>query len=212
MTRKTDNSNKQPAEAATGTMAERVAQIRMLEDRLVGLKQDLLLSTATVTPDTQTTDLNFLLLKIDEHTLAAPISFVEEVVEMAALTSLRKDVETVAGLLNYHGDMIAVIDVAQLVGVGKSTVDASKAMVICHIEPRTFALMVDEAIEVVTTDPDAIVISDEVLPGLLKASGILKLPDGGTAFIMDLGWLAIGAQLAGMLSADAATPVGENTP
>ncbi len=210
MSKKTDMTTKQSAPTGPVNMATRVAQIRELEDRLVELKQDLVFSTAVVTPGPETSNLDFLLVKIGEHTLAAPVSFVEEVVEMAALTSLRKDVQTVVGLLNYHGDMIAVIDLAQLVGIGTSEIDSSKAMVICHVESRTFALLVDEAIETITTDPDAVVISDKVLPGLLKAAGILKLSDGGTAFIMDLGWLSIGAQLAGLLRDNAATPLDES--
>jgi len=188
-------------------MEARLQEIRKLEKELVSLKQDLLFSTATVTPDPRVSSLNFLLIRIGEHTLAAPISFVEEVVEMPAIKTLREQAETIVGLVDYHGELLAVVDVGQLIGMEPSAATARKALVICKVEPRLFALMVDEAIEVVTTSPDAITISDEVLPGLLKAAGLVKLPGGGSAFIMDLGWLSVGAHLAGMLGGDAATPL-----
>lgn len=188
-------------------MEQQLEHIRRLEKELVKLKQDLVFSTATFALDPTLSDLNFLLIKIGDEVLAAPISFVEEVVEMPALKALREDAKTVAGLVDYHGDLLAVIDVAQLMGMERARITSRKALVICRVEPRTFALMVDEAMEVVTTSPDAVTVSDEVLPGMLRAAGMLKLDNHGTAFIMDLGWLSTGAQLAGMLANDAATPL-----
>jgi len=190
-------------------MVARVDEIRSLEERLISLKRDLLFSAATVTPDPSESGLNFLLMRTDRQVLAAPIAFIEEVVELPALTPLRSDVRTVSGLLNYHGETLAVIDVAQLTGRRSTPLTPDKVLVICSVAPHRFALMVDEAMEVVTTDPDSVTISDRVLPGLLKAAGVLDLGGGTTAFIMDLGWLAIGAQLASILDRDAATPAGE---
>jgi chemotaxis signal transduction protein len=134
---------------------------------------------------------------------------VEEVVELPALTPLHESVRTIAGLCNYHGQVVAVIDVAELSGGSRTVITSDRVLVICTVKPRTFALLVDEALEVVTAEPGAVTLADEVMTGVLRSAGVLKLPGNSTAQIVDLAWLAVGAQLAALLRTDAATPTKE---
>ena len=195
--------------AATSDSATAVDEIRSLEAKLLGMKKELLFSAAAVDDGADSLSLGFLVVRVGDEQFAAPISQVVEVVELPALTPLGDTVRTIAGLCNYHGQVLAVVDVAELSGRPRSPVSVDRVLVVCAVEPRTFALMVDEALEVVTADPGAVTLADEVMSGVMRSAGVLRLAGNATAQIIDLAWIAVGAQLAALLSADAATPAQE---
>jgi len=197
------------ATAVAKDAATCVEEIRVLEARLLGLKKDLLFSAASVDDGEASVSLSFLLVRVAGDLFAAPISQVDEVVELPALTLLHESVRTIAGLCNYHGQVVAVIDVAELSGGTRTAISADRVLVICTVKPRTFALLVDEALEVVTAEPGAVTLADEVMTGVLRSAGVLKLTGNSTAQIVDLAWLAVGAQIAALLRSDAATPTRE---
>jgi purine-binding chemotaxis protein CheW len=198
--------DKADAQRATGGTQTRVEEIRELEARLVGLKKELLFRAATVRRAGAEGSLSFLVARVGQSLFAAPILNVEEVVELPALVPLPDAARTIAGLCNYHGRMLAVIDVAELTAGTRTALSASCVLVICEIPPRVFALLVDEVLEVIVADESAVTLADEVMTGALRSAGVLSLPGGVTAQIIDLEWLAIGAQLAAALRDDAATP------
>jgi chemotaxis signal transduction protein len=197
-----------PASAAKDA-ATSVQEIRALEARLIGLKKELLFSAAAVDDGEATQSLSFLVVRVGEGYFAAPISQVDEVVELPALTPLHDNVKTIAGLCNYHGRMLAVVDLGELSGGRRTAVSSERVLVVCTVAPRSFALLADEALEVVVSEPGAVTLADEVMAGVLRSAGVLRLPGGATAQIVDLAWLAMGAQLAAMLRFDAVTPTGE---
>jgi chemotaxis signal transduction protein len=192
---------------APGDSGARVEEIRTLEARLVGLKRELLFQAASVRRGDDERSLNFLVFRVGQNLFAAPIRNVEEVVELPALVPLPDAARTIAGLCNYHGRMVAVIDVAELTSGVRAELSAGSVLVICEVPPRAFALLVDEALEVIVAEDAAVTLADEVMTGVLRSAGVLRLPDNATAQIIDLDWLAIGAQLAAILRDDAVTPV-----
>jgi chemotaxis signal transduction protein len=207
--RPTDPKDVTPTTAAAKSTAASVDEIRALEARLLSMKKDLLFSAATVDDGEVERSLSFLVVRVAGGLFAAPISQVDEVLEVPELTLLHEGVRTIAGLCNYHGQMLAVIDVAELSGGSPTAISAERVLVICTVAPRTFALLVDEALEVVAAEPRSVTLADEVMTGVLRSAGVLKLPDNSTAQIINLAWLAVGAQLATLLRSDAATPTKE---
>lgn len=191
---------------AAADARDRVGEIRELEARLVGLKKELLFQSARARRESAGGALSFLVVRAGGDLFAAPILHVEEVVEIPALVPLPDAARTVAGLCNYHGRMIAVIDVAELAQGERTRISASGVLVVCEVPPRAFALLVDEAVEVITAEESAVTLADELMAGAMRSAGILRLQGGATARIIDLEWLGIGAQLAALLSDDAATP------
>ena len=208
--RSPDSKDATVAVAAPKDAAASVEEIRALEAKLLGMKKELLFSAAAVDDDAATRSLAFLLLRQGGRPFAAPISQVDEVVELPALTPLGDAVRTIAGLCNYHGRMIAVVDLAELSGGDRTGVSPARVLAVCTVESRTFALLVDEALEVVTSEPGAVTLADEVMSGIMRTAGVLRLAGNQTAHIVDLAWIAVGAQLAAILHEDAATPVKEH--
>jgi chemotaxis signal transduction protein len=194
-----------PSESSLKSLAERIHEITLLEDKLIRLKQDFLLNSASNTQK-KSDRYDFLLFKVQNHKMAAPLKHIEEVVEMPELIPLPNNVTAIKGLVNYHGKHLPVIDIATIAGAPCQPVSTNNNLIICSIESRQFALKIDEALEVITVNREKIEISDELLPGILPNAGILNL-DNQIALIIDIGWIAIGAQLAEFVSADGAKPV-----
>ena len=182
-----------------------VREIRSLEDQLIALKQRLLMDSAGG-GTALSSDLSFLLLRTGGQPLAAPLLHVEEVVEMPELIPLPRPVPAIAGLVNYHAEIIAVIRLDELTGAPDVLPAISQVLVVCRAEGRLFALKADEALEVVTVRPEDITMTDRVLPGILRTSGMLRMDSTRTVLIIDPVWISAGLHLGAALQADAATP------
>ena len=189
-----------------GDLFEKIEEITLLENRIVALKKKLLLDSAQGYGEAQLENPSFLLVNSGPHTFAAPLAYVDEIVEMPLVSPLPAPVASIAGTVNYHGDLLAVVDVEELTNSVTKPISPTQVLVICTIDQRRIALKVDEALEVVTVDSSAITMSDEVMPGILKSSGLLSISPEKSALILDLMWIGIGAQLGRILSMDAATP------
>lgn len=176
-------------------LKEWLSEIRSLEDKLIDLKRELVRQAAVPSEDSEREDdSTFLLLQASATLLAAPISYVEEVVQIPQMSRLPSEVWAVAGLIDYHGEMMAVIDLSELIGTRKTAIDADKALVICRLDPLRFALLVDEATDVHTISYKEIQVAEQVLPGVLKAAGVLKV-GAQTAIILDMWSIALAAQV-----------------
>ncbi len=166
----------------------------MLEDRVIALKRDLVRSTSSssFTP-TEEDKLTFVLLLVGDMRLAVPIHFTVEVVQMVELIPSPEAIEGVAGLLNYHGEVLAVIDIGELLGMPKAIVTPEKSMAICRLDSYEFAVLADDVTEVVTVLADDMKVEEEILPGSLRAFGIVKAKDR-TSVIIDLWSVVISVQ------------------
>jgi len=193
------------ASDAEDELSRSVREIRSLEDRLIALKRRLLMDSAGG-GGTTPADPSFLLLRTGGQPLAAPLQHVEEVVEMPELIPLPKPVPAIAGMVNYHAEIIAVIRLDELAGAQDILPAISQVLVVCRTEGRRFALKADEALEVVTVRSEDITMTDRVLPGILRSSGMLRLDNTRTALIIDPVWISAGLHLGATLQADAATP------
>jgi chemotaxis signal transduction protein len=176
-------------------LERKLDEITSLEEQLIGLKQKYVESVALASEDSVRSDEATFLLLMNRNTLyALPISFVVEVIQMAAIRQLPEEVWGVAGILDYHREMMAVVDFAELLGGQKSSIGADKALIICSVGSLRFAMMVDEATDVVTVAKDEIQVSEELLPGVLNALGMLRAGEQ-PAIIVDALSVALSIQL-----------------
>ena len=195
-----------------GDLSKQLAVIRTLENKLTSLKRRFVETSATANEALdEHGEPTFLLLTIVGRTIALPISHVEEVTQMTELRELPEKPQGVLGLADFHGEMLAVLDLSELIGSGRNSVLAEKALVICEIDLLKFAIMVDEANEVITVTPENIQVSSEILPGSLKVLGVLRYEEE-TALIVDVMSIMFSVQLDKIGGeAPAETSDGENT-
>jgi chemotaxis signal transduction protein len=179
----TDNTRNIP-------LAESLDEIKQLEEKLVRLKRHLLhTSSATLSrlmADGEFT--SFLITAACNRRFAIPVAGIEEVIEMVSAIPLGDPVRGVIGLINYHGELIALFDLAEIAGLGKNEVSAEKIVVICIMEDKRFAVMADEAADVISVPKTQIHFADQVMSGLMREIAVIQV-ERDTAAVVDL-WSA----------------------
>ena len=175
----------------TAQSAHRLDEIKQLEEKLIELKRRLIDAdiSASVDFSADRETASFLIVGAVGRRYAVPVSGVDEVIEMAAPVSLDDPPPGVIGLLNYHGDYLALFDFAQIAGRGINPPTEDHVVVICSMDETRFGVMVDEAMDVITVDKKEIRIADEVFSGLMRELAVLSLGDD-TAAVVDL-WSAV---------------------
>lgn len=176
-------------------------QIRSLENQLIALKRGLvgLTSLSSVHRENKSS-VTFITLKIREKSIALPIFFVVEMVQMVELIPVSRPIMGVAGLINYRGDILAALDIGELLGLPKFLVTEDKAVAICQLKHLRFSLLVDEIEDIVTVSSNDVKVEEEVLPGSLRTIGVLKANEQ-TSAIIDL-WSVVVSIHARILSDD----------
>ena len=170
-------------------------KIKALENQLTDLKHKFVEAAAVANDELALEDeATFLLLTNLDQLIALPISYVMEVIQLPALHTLAENVRGVAGLLDYHGEMMAALDLSELIGSGKTRLESERSVVICQSELLNFALVVDEVTDVVTVRKKDVQVATEVLPGALRALGVLRLPQRA-AVIVDILSILLEVQL-----------------
>ncbi|MFO8072563.1 MAG: chemotaxis protein CheW [Polyangia bacterium] len=204
-----NHDSSRPAGSGGETVSQRMDEIRELERRVIELRRALLTGPGVADPGLEAGgEATFVLARCAGHLMAVSISYIEEVVQMPALRSVPGGARSVAGLVDYHGEILAVIDLGELAGGERSPVTRDRSLLICGVSTRRVGLMVEEITDVVTVGAESISVGEEVLPGALRAAGVLGAGEE-TAYIADVAWIALGADLAEIVADDAAIPVGE---
>lgn len=92
----------------------------------------------------------FVCFFVGDRELAAPIDAVRETVDMRPITPVFRTPPSIAGLANLRGDILAVVDVAVMLGLPPSRRDPSTRIVVVKSQemassgqPRVAGLLVD---------------------------------------------------------------------
>lgn len=208
---KTDRDTADAARDAADSqrMTASIGEIRDLERRLAGLRRALLAggapgADAGAGPDA---DLDLLLVRCGDHLLALPLRYVEEVVQMPALAPVPGGARALAGLVDYHGTLAAVIDLGRLVGGQPTAVTRFQSLVVCEVAGRPLAVQVDEVTDVVTVPGSRIRVAEELLPGALRTAGVVTV-GSAAAHLVDLAWIALGTELSELAAGDGTRALG----
>jgi len=144
---------------------------------------------------------------------ALPLSCVERVLPMVAVSPLPQAPAIVCGVINLHGRVLPVLDLRRRFGLPPGAYGPDAHLVVARTARRPVVLPVDEALGVLSVAVDAVTAPTAVLPGIGQVSGIVALPDG-LLFLQDLdAFLALDEEraLAAALP-DGARPAGGDGP
>ena len=163
-------------------------EIRELEDKLISLKRQFLDKSSAFLESLvdENGAIPFLIATGLNHHFAIPVSVVEEVIEMVAVTPVVEKRRGLMGVFNYHGKLTALFDLTGVANVGENILDSDNVIIICEIGDRSIGLMASEATDVYMIEEKDLHVSEEVLPGSIRAVGIVKLSDTITASIIDI--------------------------
>lgn len=172
-------------------LEKEIHEIRQLEERIASLKRNLIASGSISRRSfgNQNAKVPFLVVEARDRPFALPVELVDEVFEMVAVSELQETRPGVVGLLDYHGDLIVLFDLAEMAGMGKTPIDPNLIVVLCTTHHLRFALMVTTISDVITVRGSDIATGDDIMTGILKEVGLIRTAQG-TAAIVDI-WSAV---------------------
>lgn len=97
----------------------------------------------------------YLIGFVADHAFAFPAESVERILAMAALIPLPETPPTVAGVLNYHGAILPVVDIARAVGLPRTIPRPDQHLVLVAADTR-YLLWWDKVDRIVSLPVEAI--------------------------------------------------------
>lgn len=122
---------------------------------------------------------------IEGQRYALHLPVVERVLRMVAVSPLPKAPAIILGVVNFHGQVIPVLDLQRRFGLSSRNHGLSSRLLVARTSRRTIALPVNEVLGVQEVAAETVTLPDAVFPGIGLVAGIVALPDG-VLFIHDL--------------------------
>jgi len=110
---------------------------------------------------------------------------VERVFPMVAISPLPKAPAVALGVINIHGEVIAVVDIRLRFGLPARQYGPAEYLLVARTSRRKIAIPVEEVLGMEDVPAESVTSSDSLLPGIGYVAGIVKLHDG-LLFIHDL--------------------------
>jgi len=138
-------------------------------------------------PTTQSGEVQFATFRVDDLLLGADIRQVEEINRHLEMTPVPHAPGCVRGVINLRGDVVTVVDLRQILGLGATELSATTRNVIVNSRDERIGLLVDRIGDVVILSSDEI---DPPPPNLNGADvrlfrGVYRL-DGELLVILDV--------------------------
>lgn len=103
---------------------------------------------------------------------------VKRVFPMIAISPLPKAPAVALGVVNIHGEVIAVVDIRHRFGLPATQYGVAAHLLVTQTSRRKIAMPVEEVLGMAEVSAECVASSDTVLPGIGYVSGIVKLHDG----------------------------------
>lgn len=116
-------------------------------------------------PHTAEHELKFAAFYVDELLLAIPIEQVEEIVRLGSLTPVPHAPAWVRGVMNLRGEVITVLDLRAILGLGAAECSARTRNVIVQAHGERIGLLVDRISDVIQAP------AEELLPPPANVAG-----------------------------------------
>jgi len=118
----------------------------------------------------------------------AAITEVKETIPVRPITRVFLTPPWLAGIINLRGDVVAVLDLAQLLGLPASTVTDDSRIIIARVGGVVAGMLVDELAELRTVQSAALRPPPPTLSaeGSALLRGVVTLEDGAAVRVLDL--------------------------
>jgi len=127
---------------------------------------------------------SLLVFVIEKQHFAIQLGQIERVIRAVAITKLTDSPGFIDGIIDYYGEVIAVIDLRERLGYDRREVRLSDRFVVVRTINRKLALIVDEVEDILLPETQDLFDSKDINKGL-KFLNILRA-DRGIVFIYDV--------------------------
>jgi purine-binding chemotaxis protein CheW len=124
---------------------------------------------------------SLVIFTLDNQRYALHLHAARRVVRMVAITPLPNAPDSILGVVDFHGQVIPVINVRRRFGLPERAIGAivlTDQLLIAHTARRPVALVVDAVLDVIENSTQKLIATENILPRMAYVEGVLKLPDG----------------------------------
>jgi len=118
-----------------------------------------------------------LAFRIEKHRFAIKLNSIERIIRSLAITKLTDSPEFIEGVIDYYGDVIAVVNLRKRFGFSQAELKLSDRFIIIKTSDKKIALIVDEVENIILPDPQDLYNSKDIDAGI-KFLNILRDDDG----------------------------------
>lgn len=126
-----------------------------------------------------------VLFGLDEQHYALDLSTVERVIHIVEITSLPKASEIVMGVINFHGEVIQVINIRKLFSLPVREIELDEQLIIVRTSKQLIALAVDSVTGIHELKHCQLTGAEETFSCTDYLSGIAKV-DNNIVLILDV--------------------------
>ena len=119
-----------------------------------------------------------IVFSLGNQRYALPLSAVDRVVRMVAITPLPKAPDIVLGVVNLQGRVIPVINMRRRFSLPEKAIALSDQLIVAHTSRRSVALVADAVHDVIADSSQGLMETENILPGIEYVDGVIKLEDG----------------------------------
>lgn len=119
----------------------------------------------------ENTMLTFLLGK---QIFALPINQVRQIIEMVTITTLPQYKDFVKGIINFHGTVVPVVNMRLFLQMPEIELGMHTPLILVHQQNWLLGLIVDEVLDVLTLNPDQILVPKKIFPESFGEAPMLK--------------------------------------
>lgn len=126
-----------------------------------------------------------VVFELSGQRFALDIASVEQIVRIVEINSLPEMPEYIAGVINFHGEIIPVLDMHFLFNRNHKEIELSDQLIIVKSSSLKCALWVDRANKVIDINVDDTQSTGDIMDGVPYLKGIVK-DNEGMVFISDI--------------------------
>jgi len=127
----------------------------------------------------------YVVFSLDDQKFALPLASVERVVQVVEISPLAKAPDYIMGIINFHGEIVPVVNVRLLFNLSKKEINLSDKLIIAKTAMRSVALLVDSMGDMIEKADKEIAKSEKILLETRHVKGILRL-NSGVVLLHDL--------------------------
>lgn len=121
---------------------------------------------------------SLIVFALEGRRYALPLSDVDKVLRVMALTQLPKAPDIVLGVVNIRGQVIPVVDMRRRFHLPGRGIALTDQLIVAHTARRPVALIADAVLDVIAYPAQNTVAAEDILPDIEYVEGVAKLADG----------------------------------
>jgi len=122
--------------------------------------------------------IELVVFRLDDQRYALRRGAVERFVRAVEVTPLPGAPAIVLGAIDVGGSVLPVLSLRRRFGLPEREVGVTDQFLIARTSSRTVALVVDEALGVITVPAEVVTGAGRIVPGLEHVQGVVTLDDG----------------------------------